>query len=75
MLITYTFKNWHLSELLSPRKSGPSYRRYTDTGTYSIFNPLKPNSHYSGRAASPLILASKGYLLTNILTEYFKHVA
>jgi len=40
----------------------------------SVFNPLKPNDHYSGRTAP---LTSKRCILyiysTNIGTEYFKH--
>jgi hypothetical protein len=42
----------------------------------SVFNPLTPNSHYSGRTAP---LTSRRYILniysTNIRTEYFKHAA
>ena len=40
----------------------------------SVFNPLTPNDHYSGRTAP---LTSKRCILyiysTNIATEYFKH--
>ena len=40
----------------------------------SVFNPLTPNGHYSGRTAP---LTSKRCILyiysTNIDTEYFKH--
>jgi hypothetical protein len=40
----------------------------------SLFNPLTPNDHYSGRTAQ---LTSEHFILyiysTNIGTEYFKH--
>jgi hypothetical protein len=47
------------------RKSHHKSDPHRKTQHTSAVNPLTPNSHYSGRAVSRLIPASKGYLFNN----------
>ena len=43
-------------------------------GDFSVFNPLTPNDHYSGRTAPLTFKSCILYIYsTNVGTEYFKH--
>jgi hypothetical protein len=72
------FTNRETIKILETIMWSPAYELRNSSSSLCCvcFNPLTPNSHYSGRTApltsSPCIL---NIYSTNIRTEYFKHTA